>query len=151
MLLTKDRGERSEDGSHDDLQFGDHCLDNGDINNDNPAMANPFLSQDNTYLSNGPPTTCSFQDYLDDSLDTVPFAAPDFSSHQLDSSSPENKHSPDDGSADENSMVPNGHSMVPNGHAMVTHGHAMVAHGHPNGPYPAMDHFITDQTQRDLG
>ena len=130
MLLTKDRGERSEDGSHD-LQFGDDCLDNGGMNG-NPAMANPFLSQDNTYLSNGPPTTCSFQDYLDDSLDTVPFATPDFGSHphQLDSSSPENKHSPDDGSADENSMV---------------------AHGHPNGPYPDMDHFITDQTQRDLG
>lgn len=131
MLLTKDRG-RCENGCHPhDLQ-SHHCLED-----DISVTANSFVTpiQDdrmNSFLNNDPPTTCSFQDYLDDSLDNEPFATPDFGSHAQLDLSPEGKNSASlgDGSADENSMVP---------------------HCHPNGAYPVLDHYITDQTHHDLG
>lgn len=138
MLLTKD-GEHHNNNHHpphhDQVQT-DQCM-NGDISNNPVSTFVSHLQDDrmNSFLAHGPPTTCSFQDYLDDSLDNEPFSAPDFGSHaQIDlSSSPEgckDSASPGDGSADENSMIPN---------------------CHPNGAYPVLDHFITDQTQQDLG
>lgn len=131
MLLTKDRG-RCENGCHPHDNQSHHCLED-DISVSANSFATPIQEDRmNSFLNNGPLTTCSFQDYLDDSLDNEPFATPDFGSHAQLDLSPEGKNSTSlgDGSADENSVVP---------------------HCHPNGAYPVMDHFITDQTQQDLG
>lgn len=135
MLLTKDRGRSENDcHPHHDLQPDRHCIDDGIGDPVNSFVSQIQDNRMNSFLNHGPPTTCSFQDYLDDSLDNEPFSTPDFVSHaQLDlSSSPGGKNSisPGDETADENSMIPN---------------------CHPNGAYQVMDHFIRDQTQQDLG
>lgn len=128
MLLTKDRGN----GCHPHDIQSHHCTED-DISVSANSFATPIQEDRmNSFLNSGPLTTCSFQDYLDDSLDNEPFVTPDFASNAQLDLSPEGKNSTSlgDGSADENSLIP---------------------HCHPNGAYPVMDHFITDQAQQDLG
>ena len=134
IIINKLPTNEEGDASNDHQQSQNDSRSDHHNNPQSPStVSNPRHTM-NSFLTNDTPTTCSFQDYLDDSLDNVSFAtAVDFGSHaHQSSSSPEDKNSGshDDGSADENSIT-----------------------GHRNGPFPSsvINHFVSDQGQQDMG